>query len=330
MRVLPGRLLLSFAYYPLAVVLASSLLFQSAEHARAVGDAARLSTLSSKATALGHSVVEAVTLGLYDRGLPDAETYRAAAERAAHHLGCVSWLTWSLLGSALGFIGLLALDARFHHRYLQMADVQRVVWIALLFFVVGICSNALSFRATTQLPVLGEVVLRHQSKGILGTTLTLLESGDYFLGLIVLVFSILLPIAKVAAILFACIAKAPSRHAAVRLVRAIGKWSMLDVFVVAVVVAALTMSRDSGTQASIGPGVVFFAAYCLLSMLATVWLVRVSDRSDGIGRMNGNKNASPLCSPLAESKREMTPLERDDSLGSGSASGPPLFGLPWR
>jgi len=323
-------MLLSLAYYPTAVILACSLVFHSAEHSRGVDDAARLSTISGKATALGQSVVEAVTFGYYDSGLPDAQDYQAAAERAADHLSCVTWLTWSLLGSTMAFVALLVLEARLRHRSSCIADVQHVVWIALICFCIGICSNALSFRATTQLPVLGEVVLRHQSKGILATTLKLLESGDWVLGLILLVFSVLLPVAKVAAILFACNAEGPRRHVAIRFVKAIGKWSMLDVFVVAVLVSVLTMGRDSGTEASVGPGVVFFAAYCLLSMLATTWLVRITDRSDGIRMTKGNTDIGPPGSPLPGSKRSQSQGKPEDSPRRGSASAPPLFGLPWR
>lgn len=330
MRVPLGPVLLSLAYYPMAVILACALVFHSAGHSRAFDDAARLSTISSKATALGQSVVEAVTFGFYDSGFPDEQDYRVAAARAAYHSSCIIWLAWSLLGSTLVFGALLAIEARLEHRSSCAACVQHLVCIALICFGIGICSNALSFRATTQMPVLGEVVLRHQSKGILATTFKLLESGDWVLGLILLMFSVLLPVAKAAAILFACNAEGPPRHVAIRFVKAIGKWSMLDVFVVAVLVSVLTMGRDSGTEASVGPGVVFFAAYCLLSMLATAWLVRITDRSGGIGMTKGNTDIGRPSAPLPDSKRDQSRGKPEEDPRRGAASAPPLFGLPWR
>ena len=323
MCVPPRTLLLSLAYYPVAVILACLLVFHSAGHSRAFDDAARLSTISSKATALGQSVVETVTFGFYDSGLPDEQDYGAAAALAAYHSSCVTWLAWSLLGSTLAFGALLVIEARLEHRSSCVVYVQHMVCIALICFCIGICSIALSFRATTQLPVLGEVVLRHQSKGILATTLKLLESGDWVLGLILLVFSVLLPVAKVAAILFACNAEGPRRHAAIRFVKAIGKWSMLDVFVVAVLVSVLTMGRDSGTEASVGPGVVFFAAYCLMTMLATAWLVRITDRWDGIAMTRGNTDIGRPTGPLPDSKHHQSRGKPEDDPRKGPASASP-------
>ena len=57
-----------------------------------------------------------------------------------------------------------------------------------------------------------------------------------------------------------------------RLVHAIGKWSMADVFVVAVLLAMLALGRDPATRAATGPGLYFFAGYCLLALWSAAWL----------------------------------------------------------
>ena len=57
--------------------------------------------------------------------------------------------------------------------------------------------------------------------------------------------------------------------------KAIGKWSMADVFVVAVLVAYFSASGDEFSEAKIGLGLYYFAAYCLLSQYATQTLMRV-------------------------------------------------------
>ena len=54
----------------------------------------------------------------------------------------------------------------------------------------------------------------------------------------------------------------------IELLHAVGKWSMADVFVVAVLVAFLAAGKDAYRSAHLGPGLYAFAAYCLLSMLA--------------------------------------------------------------
>jgi len=60
----------------------------------------------------------------------------------------------------------------------------------------------------------------------------------------------------------------PTRRHSVMLVKAIGRWSMTDVFVVAVLLAFLTADTAQLTDATLGPGLYFFAGYGLLSIAA--------------------------------------------------------------
>ena len=48
----------------------------------------------------------------------------------------------------------------------------------------------------------------------------------------------------------------------------IGKWSMTDVFVIAILLSFFTMNVDETTDAWLGHGLYFFAAYSILSIVS--------------------------------------------------------------
>jgi paraquat-inducible protein A len=108
---------------------------------------------------------------------------------------------------------------------------------------------------------------------IAGGIRTLLSEGEYVVGLVLLVFSIIFPIGKLG-ILWA-IAQArcrnESRVGLTNLIDRLGKFSMLDVFVLALLVLALKRF-PGGSRIEIGMGALMFAASVLLSMLIPFWL----------------------------------------------------------
>ena len=63
------------------------------------------------------------------------------------------------------------------------------------------------------------------------------------------------------------------RRVSIRTVDLIGKWSMTDVFVVAVLLAFLALGDQGLTRAEVGPGLYFFAAYGVLSLVAGQMIV---------------------------------------------------------
>ncbi|NIR81711.1 MAG: paraquat-inducible protein A, partial [Gammaproteobacteria bacterium] len=109
-------------------------------------------------------------------------------------------------------------------------------------------------------PLLGRVVLQYESKGIITTIHKLHLVGNYFLAALLFVFSVLLPVLKIVLSIAALgLGHSRTRRTSVLLVKAIGRWSMTDVFVVAVLLAFLTAETAQLTDASVGPGLYFFA-----------------------------------------------------------------------
>ena len=120
---------------------------------------------------------------------------------------------------------------------------------------------------------------------VLTGTFDLLRSGHTFIGLLILTFSILFPTAKILALfgLWFLPQASGSSGAALRWLEFLGKWSMLDVFVVGILVGTL----DLGILAETTPlsGAYIFTAAVLLSMAATLRQIRWARPPDASPRV---------------------------------------------
>ena len=124
------------------------------------------------------------------------------------------------------------------------------------------------------LPVLTTTTLGStESDTIMGGVIFLYTSGSWPLALIVLVASVMIPLGKLIALAYLLIQvqrrQVRNRHDSARMYRVIefiGRWSMLDVFVDAFVVALVQLQPLMSVEP--GPGVVFFMAVVVLTMLA--------------------------------------------------------------
>jgi len=123
--------------------------------------------------------------------------------------------------------------------------------------------------------------LAHDAYSVLGGVRDLARGGEVLLAAIVLGFSVLFPIAKLA--LLALVLFRPGDEARrahlVRTLERLGRWSMLDVFVIAILIGAVHLGILS--EASAEPGIHVFGAGILLSMLATVTVQRLLVRPRG-------------------------------------------------
>jgi len=108
----------------------------------------------------------------------------------------------------------------------------------------------------------------------------LASAGQWPLFAVILGFSVLLPLAKLG-LLFRVWNLEPAdsarHHRHVRWIAYYGKWSMLDVFVVATLVASVKLG--SIAQVRVEYGIYAFAASVLLAMAANHWLLWVTARS---------------------------------------------------
>jgi paraquat-inducible protein A len=110
----------------------------------------------------------------------------------------------------------------------------------------------------------------HAQTSVLDGIITLLASGQLLVGIIVLLCSVVFPLLKLVAILILSAGGLGLRHhhraLTYKVIEWTGRWGMLDVLLVTILVAALKLGDM--IEVSAGPAALAFAACVVLSLLA--------------------------------------------------------------
>jgi len=140
--------------------------------------------------------------------------------------------------------------------------------IMLLF---GLYAPILMVTIHKEVEYLGDVVLSFESKGVLGSVEKLFATGDSVVAGVILLFSVIIPALKIISMMFVSLfMKNRFAHGIVVFFKHIGKWSMVDVFVVATFLVYLTTNKGDVSRAEIEVGLYFFLAYVMISMLVSL------------------------------------------------------------
>lgn len=135
----------------------------------------------------------------------------------------------------------------------------------------------------------GDVEVYSQTRSIVGAVRNLYDVGSPFPATLILLFSVVVPFTKAALVAWAVFLKdAPRRLRVLHFVEAIAKWSMADVFVVALFITYLAAEATQtppgdpaatpllAFDATFGPGFYWFAAYCLFSLASQQYTARLA------------------------------------------------------
>ena len=153
-------------------------------------------------------------------------------------------------------------DAPLHVR--KPESLQRTVAFAVAAVIMYIPANLL--------PVLRlDGVTGPQQNTIVGGVIQFWQEGDYPVALIIFCASVCIPILKLLAITVLCIVSRTGKYPRAmtklyRVTEIIGRWSMVDVFVVAVLVGVVQLGGVMSIHP--GPGVVPFAAVVVLTIFS--------------------------------------------------------------
>jgi hypothetical protein len=151
---------------------------------------------------------------------------------------------------------------------------------ALVVLYFGLFTPLLTVTIHKELEYIGDVILSFESKSLLGSVVKLWEGGDIVVALVILFFSVLIPLAKTLSLMFvAVVMESRFAHGIVRFFKVIGKWSMLDVFVVATLLVYLTGSGSEVSHAEVQAGLYFFLAYVFVSMLVSLSADKMLEKS---------------------------------------------------
>ncbi len=272
--------ILPLAYYPLSLWTAAEVILSSTAEAAANRRAAAATTAEAKSSYARQWVLEKVTFGYFDgASLAEADYEQAVAIAAEAHHRTVRF-GWALAGLTVAFMVFAGLatswQTRGENRWRYV--VRHATAASLILFVVGVTATAVSLVAYSDVPVLGRVIFKYESKGIAEAIGRLFDSGNVVLGWLIMLFSVIIPLVKVALLLAASTTSRGWHDAAIHGIHTFGKWSMADVFVVAVLLAIFAVGSDATTDAHAGPGLYFFAGYCLLSIAAGTALAKSRQR----------------------------------------------------
>jgi hypothetical protein len=150
---------------------------------------------------------------------------------------------------------------------------------ALVTLVFGLITPIMMVTIHKEVEYLGDVVLSFESKGVIGSIVKLFESGDAVVAIVILLFSVLIPVVKTLSLLFVSIfMESKFAHGIVKFFKMIGKWSMVDVFVVATFLVYLTGNGGDVSRAEVEVGLYFFLAYVIVSMLVSLSADRMLHR----------------------------------------------------
>ncbi len=141
--------------------------------------------------------------------------------------------------------------------------------IAAILFAVGLSAPIITFK---------KFIFIQNTFSILSGTWNLLKEGQLFLFVIITLFSIILPIFKLGLLtkLVYCSSSVSSvTNKTLTLLHNIGRWSMLDVFVVAILVVVVKLGAIADVEKHIG--LYAYAASALLIMFVTSKVVKMQN-----------------------------------------------------
>jgi paraquat-inducible protein A len=155
-------------------------------------------------------------------------------------------------------------DKKLHSRHPNSVQKTLALVLTAVFFYIP--ANIFPIMNTTMLGY-------KEGSTILGGVILFFEMGSYFVASVIFIASVIIPIAKMMAILWLCYSVVSRRDIKqqeltkiYQVTEFIGKWSMIDVFVVAILVALVQIT---GIMA-IDPGIAAtaFATVVILTMLS--------------------------------------------------------------
>jgi len=140
---------------------------------------------------------------------------------------------------------------------------------------------ALAFGTGIWAPMLTltRLVLIENTFSVLSGIWQLYLEGEYPLFVILALFTLFLPVAKLALLFYAWNRPRAAHRGLLRWLDALGKWSMLDVFVVAVLIASVRLGPLATVE--LHYGLYLFSASVVMIMLASHVVYRAVQRRAG-------------------------------------------------
>ena len=145
-------------------------------------------------------------------------------------------------------------------------------------YLIGFATLLLAVGLVAPIATLNKFILIENTFSVLSGVVALFREGQFFLFLLITGFSVVLPIFKLG-VLYRLVSRNDAMREKTRrllhLMHLYGKWSMLDVFVVAVLVVSVKLGAIANVEMRYG--LYAFAASVLLTMFITASIVSLTN-----------------------------------------------------
>ena len=163
-----------------------------------------------------------------------------------------------------------------------------LIFISLGLLVPGLMKPVLTLVVKVEFLGLSTDIV-NETRSILGTIQHLYETGNTLVSALILLFGILVPVAKAILLLTAILVdRFQRKYQMYRIIEFISRWAMTDVFVVAIFIPFLTGQATVSVSAQLQEGFYYFLGYALTS-IASLHFIKI-DQKNAIraGRMAGS------------------------------------------
>lgn len=128
----------------------------------------------------------------------------------------------------------------------------------------------------------GKFYFQYQCKSVTDVIHILFEANNYTVGIALLLFSVIFPIIKLLVSFLSMAIPSTHRFYIMKLIiHKLGKWSMADVFVVAMFLSFLAfqnMSDQIQTDARVLPGLYYFMSFSILSIISSFFVDKAAKK----------------------------------------------------
>ncbi len=224
----------------------------------------------------GKKILEKITFSLYEGYSESVNELKALKEKS-------SKFDKNAYRFTKAFIGIVLLSLVLYFIGKQNVLLIGLISLSIIALITGWFSPILEITAYQDIPLLGNTIFQYETKSIVTALEKIFHQGQYGIGAIILLFTVITPIIKT--IIMLTISFRKKLHLTskrVKFLSLVGKWSMLDVFVVAIVVTYFSMKSSGQTDANLQIGVYYFSIYVVLSMICTYILSYTSKPKDPV------------------------------------------------
>ena len=147
--------------------------------------------------------------------------------------------------------------------------------------LIALSSLLLVMGLLSPIITLEKFVVIENTFSVLSGVIQLLKEGQWFLFLVISAFSIVLPVLKLGVLYLLVGSRVPDKrrlHRYLHWMHLYGKWSMLDVFVVAILVVAVKLGAIANVEMRYG--LYAFAASVLITMYVTARVVILTSNDE--------------------------------------------------